>query len=421
MPGFVSRLAFGVVFAAASAAVHTADGAPGATDWPGTNYDQSANRYSPLTQITARNVNTLQQVWSFHLAGRLYGRMREDEAIPIVIGNTMYLASPYGAVIALDATTGAEKWRFPLPDGVLPSKRGLAYWPGGGDLRLPASIVFGTMSGGMYSIKASDGTLNEWFGANSVVNLKTHRQVMQTGPSAGYSLLSSPTIYKNLIITSASTGEGPGARMPGPDPPASTRALGRSGPAGWLDLPYRAASGRVRGRHLGRRQRQAALRRQRLGLYVARRRARHPHMPLGAPNNDRVGIDRPGNNLFSSSVVAVDANTGGISGLPGHHDQDYDTQSAPLLADLPPTPDRARPSSSSARPDCCSRSTRHRQAIRHRGAAGAEERRARRAGVADAAVPVAEPLTQNAIAATISTRASRGIRLIASTWSTTTT
>jgi glucose dehydrogenase len=35
--------------------------------------------------------------------------MREDQAIPIVIGNTMYLASPYGAVLALDATTGAEK------------------------------------------------------------------------------------------------------------------------------------------------------------------------------------------------------------------------------------------------------------------------------------------------------------------------
>src|SRR5438046_165704 len=149
MAGLASRLAVAVacaVLAATStAAVSGADGAPSATDWPSTNYDQTANRYSPLTQITAKNVGTLQQVWSFHLKPAGFtGPMREDEAIPIVIGNTMYLGSPYGAVIALDATTGAEKWRFQLPNNELPSKRGVAYWPGGGDLPLPASSVFGT-------------------------------------------------------------------------------------------------------------------------------------------------------------------------------------------------------------------------------------------------------------------------------------
>src|SRR6185436_9166741 len=160
MPRFASRLAVGVAFAAASAAVNTADGLPGSTDWPSTNYDQSANRYSPLTQITAKNVSTLQQVWSFHLKpDGFVGPMRHDEAIPIVIGNTMYLASPYGAVIALDATTGAEKWRFQLPNDEIPSKRGVAYWPGGGDIPLPPSIIFGSTTGGLYSIKAADGTL----------------------------------------------------------------------------------------------------------------------------------------------------------------------------------------------------------------------------------------------------------------------
>jgi quinoprotein glucose dehydrogenase len=61
------------------------------------------------------------------------------------------------------------------------------------------------------------------------------------------------------------------------------------------------------------------------------------YMPLGAPNNDRVGIDRPGNNLFSSSVVAVDANTGAYLWhfqLVHHDIWDYDAQSAPLLVDL---------------------------------------------------------------------------------------
>src|SRR3982750_2049434 len=148
MAGLASRMAVGVAvvsLAAASASVGIADGPRGATDWPATNYDQTANRYSPLTQITAKNVATLEQVWSFHVKPADFtGRMREDEAIPIVIGNTMYLASPYGAVIALDATTGAQKWRFQLPNNELPSKRGLAYWPGGGDIPLPPSIVFGS-------------------------------------------------------------------------------------------------------------------------------------------------------------------------------------------------------------------------------------------------------------------------------------
>jgi len=159
-------------FAAASTVVSNAAGPPGATDWPSTNYDQSANRYSPLTQITAKNVSTLQQVWSFHLKpADFIGRMREDEAIPIVIGNTMYLASPYGAVIALDATTGAEKWRFQLPNNELPSKRGVAYWPGGGNIPLPASILFGSTTGKFYSVNAANGTHNEWFGENGVITL----------------------------------------------------------------------------------------------------------------------------------------------------------------------------------------------------------------------------------------------------------
>src|SRR5512132_2048675 len=136
MAGLASKLAVGVAcaaLAATSTAVSTADGSSGATDWPITNYNQTANRYSPLTQITAKNVGTLQQVWSFHLKPAGFtGPMREDEAIPIVIGNTMYLASPYGAVIALNATTGAEKWRFQLPNNELPSTRGVAYWPGAG-------------------------------------------------------------------------------------------------------------------------------------------------------------------------------------------------------------------------------------------------------------------------------------------------
>jgi len=339
MATFASRaasgVALGVAFAAAFAAVSTADGPNGATDWPSTNYDESANRYSPLDQITATNVSALRQAWSFHLKPAGYtGRLREDEAIPIAIGNTMYLASPYGTIHALDATTGAQKWTFQLPNNDMPSKRGIAYWPGGSGVA--PSIIFGTLSGGLYSIKASDGTRNPGFGESGVISLKTP-EVMQTGMSAPYSLLTAPTIYKNLIITGAGTGEGPGGSNGGSGPAGDTRAWdARTGKLVWTfhtvprpgefgyDTWGESSAGNRSGVNVWG---YMSLDVQRGILY----------MPLGAPNNDRVGTDRPGNNLFSSSVVAVDANTGKYVWhfqLVHHDIWDYDAQSAPLLVDL---------------------------------------------------------------------------------------
>jgi quinoprotein glucose dehydrogenase len=339
MAMIASRLAAGVAvggaLAVALAGVGTAQGRRRATDWPSANYDNTANRYSPLDQITAQNVATLQQVWSFHLKPADYtGRLREDEAIPIVIGNTMYLASPYGAIHALDATTGAEKWKFQLPNNDLPSKRGLAYWPGGDGV--PPSIIFGGLAGGMYSLKASDGTLNAGFGENGVVNLKT-AEVMVTGMNVPYSLLSAPTIYKNLIITGAGTGEGAGGSNAGTGPAGDTRAWdARTGKLVWTfhTVPRPGEFGYETWGENSARNRSGV----NVWGYMSLDEERGIlYMPLGAPNNDRVGVDRPGNNLFSSSVVAVDANTGKYLWhfqLVHHDIWDYDTQSAPLLVDL---------------------------------------------------------------------------------------
>jgi len=336
MSAFASRLTLGVAIAAAFAAtVRTQNVTSGATDWPSVNYDQSANRYSPLDQITAQNVSTLQRVWSFHLKPADYTeRLREDEAIPLVIGNTMYLGSPYGAVHALDATTGAEKWKFQLPNNQLPSKRGVSYWPGGGGV--PPSIIFGTNAGGLYSIKASDGTLNTGFGENGIVNLKTP-EVMQTGMNVPYSLLTAPTIYKDLIITGAGTGEGPGGSNAGSGPAGDTRAWdAKTGKLVWTfhTVPRPGEFGYDTWRENSAENRSGV---NVWGYMSVDAQRGILYMPLGAPNNDRVGTDRPGNNLFSSSIVAVDANTGKYLWhfqLVHHDIWDYDTQSAPLLVDL---------------------------------------------------------------------------------------
>src|SRR5499427_10337646 len=335
MARFTSRLALGVAFAALSGATGGAQVPANATGWSASNYNESANRYSPLDQITAANVATLQPAWRVHLKPAGYtGPLKVDEATPVVIGNTMYIASPYGTVHALDATSGVEKWKFQLPNNDIPSKRGLAYWPGEGSY--PPSIIFGGTSGGLYSLKASDGTLNAGFGQNGVVDLKT-AEVMQTGMNLPYSLLSSATIYKNLIIIGAGTGEGPGGSNAGSGPAGDTRAFdARTGKLVWTlhTVPRPGEFGYDTWGEDSAKNRSGVNVWGYTSLDVERGIL---YMPLGAPNNDRVGTDRPGNNLFSSSVVAVDATTGKYLWhfqLVHHDVWDYDTQSAPLVVDL---------------------------------------------------------------------------------------
>ena len=82
------------------------------TDWPVSGHDAGGQRYSPLAQIDKSNVAKLQIAWTYHLTPAGYaGRPRQAEATPIVVGEHMYIASNYGEVIALNATTGAQLWK----------------------------------------------------------------------------------------------------------------------------------------------------------------------------------------------------------------------------------------------------------------------------------------------------------------------
>src|SRR6185312_10109201 len=113
---------------AALALMATAAVAAG-TDWPVSGHDAGGQRYSPLTQINKSNVANLQIAWTYHMTPAGYtGRPRLVEAIPIVIGNSMYVSSSYGEIIALNATTGTALWKFKVPDNDTPAERGVAYW-----------------------------------------------------------------------------------------------------------------------------------------------------------------------------------------------------------------------------------------------------------------------------------------------------
>jgi quinoprotein glucose dehydrogenase len=301
------------------------------SDWQVSGHDSGSQRYSPLTQINKSNVAKLDIAWTYHMTPAGYtGRPRLVEAIPIVVGNSMYIASSYGEIIALNATTGAELWKYKLPDTDIPTARGVAYWKG--DKDHPAAIVTGSRLGRLYVVNAKTGAPVEGFGEHGILNLKTP-DVMGTSPTYPYGQPAVPMIYKNLIITGAGTPDA----APNVGAVGDTRAWdARTGKLVWTfhTVPKPGTFGSDTWGGDSARHRSGV---NVWGYFTVDEKRGILYMPLGAPNNDRVGVDRPGNNLFGSSLVAVDANTGKYLWhfQVTHHDiWDNDTQSPPVLMDV---------------------------------------------------------------------------------------
>src|SRR5580698_5061640 len=308
--------------------------------WSGVNFDSGATRYSPLAQITTANVNHLKVAWVYHMkpasaAGSAPGaplRLSEDQ--PLVVGNTMFVVTPYSRVVALDSSTGKEKWVFVIPGPDLASLRGAAYWPG--DTFMGPSLIFGTTHGYLYSISAVTGRANTAFGSNGAITLRTS-EVMTTGTDRLYSLPSPPVIYKNLVITGAGPGEGPGGLNGGIGPAGDTRAWDiHTGKLVWTfhSVPRPGETGHETWGGDSWKQRSGVNVWGYMTVDVARGIV---YMPFGAPNNDRVGTDRPGNNLFDSSLVAVNVDTGKLLWYYQvvHHDiWDLDLETPPTLFDV---------------------------------------------------------------------------------------
>ena len=283
------------------------DPQPSSTDWPTYLHDPGGSHYSPLSQINTRNVTQLRIAWTYHMRPRSAqatrrGRYGVSEASPLVIAGTMYLPTPYGRVVALDAQTGREVWKYELPQNDQPAMRGVEYWPGSS--REPPRIVFGTRAGRLIVLRAATGEPEPEFGQRGVLNLKTP-DVMNGYPAAPLGMSSPPLVFRNLIITGSRLQETPTQGAAG-DVRAwdihtgklvwTFHSIPRPGEFGhdtWQGESWRKRSGVNVWNFM-------VLDRQRAIVYL----------PFGAPTFDRWGGDRPGANLFANSIVAVDANTG---------------------------------------------------------------------------------------------------------------
>ena len=142
-------------------------------DWHAYGRTAAGQRWSPLAQITPDNVARLQMAWQFR-TGDLRGRPGDptettDEVTPLKIGSRLYLCTPHQSVIALDATTGQQAWRYDpkMATGLAlqhQTCRGLSYQPppGTASAAAPASAAWTavpatTSSARHLDIAANDG------------------------------------------------------------------------------------------------------------------------------------------------------------------------------------------------------------------------------------------------------------------------
>jgi quinoprotein glucose dehydrogenase len=276
----------------------TTQSRPTAGDWPMYRHDYAGTGYSPLTQITTNNVSTLTRAWTYRLqseapapapsGGRgAAGGGVNSQATPIVVNGVMYLPAA-DRIVALQPETGKEIWRHVVTGGV-PSRRGVAYWPGDG--KTPPRILF-TAGRRLIAINAADGTSAAGFGTQGEIDLVVPFN-------------SVPGVFRNSVVVGANT------------PPGTIGGIGnaraydaRTGSKLWefSSVPPPGASGHDTW--------DGESWRNRLGVnawpfyFTFDEQRGVLYLPLASPIIGAYGGDRKGANLFGNSVVAIDAQTG---------------------------------------------------------------------------------------------------------------
>ncbi|WP_067864643.1 PQQ-dependent methanol/ethanol family dehydrogenase [Neptuniibacter marinus] len=145
-------------------------------------------RYSPMDKINTETVKDMRPVWAFSFGGE---KQRGQESQPMVKDGVMYVTASYSRVFAVDTKTGEELWEYNarLPDGIMPCcdviNRGVALYD---DL-----VIFGTLDAKLVALNNKTG---------KVVWKKTVEDY-----KAGYSITAAPIIVKGKVITGVSGGE----------------------------------------------------------------------------------------------------------------------------------------------------------------------------------------------------------------------
>jgi glucose dehydrogenase len=288
-------------------------------EWRTAGGNAGAQRFSPLTQITPRNVSTLTQAWAFDTASL------DLQVTPLVIGDVMYLTAG-SKIVALEPETGRQVWTFDAGSPV--SRRGVAYWPG--TASIGPRLYSGAGDGRMLALDARTGAIAKEFGAGGFVDLK---ESVRGDAEGRFALVTPPAVFNDVLITGGSNGEGePSSGLYGDIRGWDARSgkllwsfhtVPRRGEAGvdtWENDSWKNRSGTNAWSYM-------TVDTTR-GLVFA---------PTGSPTSDFYGGDRKGKNLYGNSLIALDATTGKLRWFQQlvHHDiWDWDLPAAPTLIDV---------------------------------------------------------------------------------------
>jgi membrane-bound PQQ-dependent dehydrogenase (glucose/quinate/shikimate family) len=323
----LTRLIFILVFASAASA----------QEWRFYGGDAGGRRSSPLQQINRQNVGSLKRAWMYHMGetdreGNATDphRIAPFESTPLVIDDLLYFSTPSNRVIALNAESGQEIWQFD-PQGGRPGPRqfyqhrGVAYWQSksGDDRR----ILYGTFDGRLIALDAKTGALCRDFGKDGVIDLRVG--AADAYLRAEYSITSPPAVYQDLVITGAAVPE-----YPSKGPSGVVRAFDvRSGKLAWTfhTIPRPGEAGHESWEKDAWKDRTGANVWSLMSVDAERGLV---FLPIGSASYDFYGADRKGLDLFSNSLVALDAASGKLVWYYQmvHHDiWDYDMPAQPVL------------------------------------------------------------------------------------------
>jgi alcohol dehydrogenase (cytochrome c) len=282
-------------------------------NWLTYNGSLSSHRHTLLTQITPANVRNLELQWVFQTRGPAEAT-EKFEATPLVVDGVMYTVLAPNHVVALDAATGRMFWMY--SPRLSPAARVCCGRVNRGLAILGETLFMGTIDGHLIALDAKNG--------------KAIWDVALSKPELGYSLTMAPLVVKDKVIMGPAGGEYgirgfiaafdaktgsevwrfntvPAPGEPGSETwPAGSNAWEHGGGSIWVTGSYDPA----------------------LNLM---------YFGTGNPGPDWNADPRPGNNLYTDSVVALDADTGRLKWhyqFTPHDEFDYDATQVPVLADL---------------------------------------------------------------------------------------
>ena len=296
---------------------------PSNTDWSVVTGNDASQRYAPLAQIDRDNFGELGIAWRWSSPdnelmtgdGETTGRRmvpRNHEAIPIKVGDRLYVTTGYGQIAAIDIERGTSLWTYDprayvhgRPTNLGFTHRGAAYWK---DPDLPGEGGRLVWAGGDSFLRAVDTLSGEpiaTFGDGGAVDLTLglRREVSRRV----YSVSSPVTLCRDVAIVGSSISDGPRAPEAAP---GDVRGFDvRSGEQLWTfhSIPQEGEPGRDTWedgswKYSGNTNVWTLMSADpELGL---------AYLPFGTPTNDWYGGHRLGDNLYAESLVAVDCETG---------------------------------------------------------------------------------------------------------------